>query len=179
MIGPWSARSIPAGYERYRYVLELRLAKTSAETCDGRRLAVLMKNPSKASAERLDPTTGKVLAWARRGGFGEVYVVNLFALRATHPRSLNASAYGVIVGPENDRHIREVAGRADIVVLGWGNPNGIAPERYARRIAEVLALLAPYPLYAVGPPTRLGHPRHGLLWNGGTQLVRWGAMHEE
>ncbi len=53
---------VPAAYERYRYVLELRLTDAPA----GRHLAVLMKNPSTASAERLDPTIGKVRAWCAR-----------------------------------------------------------------------------------------------------------------
>ncbi len=94
-------------------------------------------------------------------------------VRATHPQALNAYPYEVIVGPENDRHIREVAARADVVALGWGNPNGLALDRYTRRIAEVRDLLTPWPLHVVGPLTRLGHPRHGLLWNGGTELAPW------
>ncbi len=179
------ARAVPEAYGRYRYVFELRLAgdclDARADTPpDARpedrplsRLAVLMKNPSTATAERLDPTIGKVRAWARRQGFGVVAVVNLFALRATHPRALNAYPYEVIVGPENDHHVRVVATRADVVALGWGNPNGLDPARYARRIAETLALLAPYPLHVVGPLTRQGHPRHGLLWNGECEFAQW------
>jgi hypothetical protein len=163
---------VPAAYERYRYVLELRLTDSLDAPAD-RHLALLMKNPSTASAERLDPTIGKVRAWARRQGFGGVIVVNLFALRATHPQALNAYPYEVIVGPENDRHIREVAARAEVVALGWGNPNGVTHDRYARRIAEVCALLAAYPLHVVGPLTRQGHPRHGLLWTAGMQLAPW------
>jgi hypothetical protein len=162
---------VPAAYERYRYMLELRIADPS----NTRHLAVLMKNPSMASAERLDPTIGKVRAWARRHGFSALTVVNLFALRATHPRALNGYPYEVVVGPENDRHIRTATAHAVVVALGWGNPNGVARERYARRIDEVRALLAAYPLHIVGPLTRLGHPRHGLLWNGGTELARWDA----
>jgi hypothetical protein len=159
----------PAAYERYRYVLELRVRDAQTARC----LAVVMKNPSTASAERLDPTIGKAQAWARRHDFGVVSVVNLFALRATHPQALNTYPYEMIVGPENDQHICEVAARADVVAVGWGNPNGLVPDRYARRIAETLALLAPYPLHIVGPLTRLGHPRHGLRWNGETELTRW------
>jgi hypothetical protein len=167
---------VPAVNERYRYVLELRLTDP-LNTPHVRHLAVLMKNPSTASAERLDPTMGKVRAWALRHGFGALSVVNLFALRATHPRALNAYPYEVIVGPDNNRHIREVAAHAVAQAegddIGWGNPNGLAPDRYAQRIAEVRELLAAYPLHIIGPLTRLGHPRHGLLWNGGTELARW------
>lgn len=156
-------------HDNYRYTLDLHVDARSAAP----RLTVLMKNPSTASAERLDPTTGKVRAWAQRHGFACVRVVNLFALRATHPPALNAHPYAAIVGPENDRYIREAAAAADVVVAGWGNPNGLDPKRYARRIDEVMALLAHYPLHIVGAPTRLGHPRHGLLWNRDAELALW------
>ena len=61
---------------------------------------------------------------------------------------------------------------ADLVAVGWGNPNGIAPEVYDRRVAEVLALLRSSRPHQVGPPTRAGYPRHALLWNGGCEAVR-------
>lgn len=166
---PLAITTIPVAYEDYRYVLELHLS----DRTDAPRLAVLMKNPSTASAERLDPTIGKVRAWAQRHGFARVSVVNLFALRATHPPALNAHPYAAIVGPENDHYIREAAAAADVVVAGWGNANGLNPERYARRIEEAMALLAPYPLHVVGAPTKLGHPRHGLLWNRNAELTLW------
>ncbi|HEX6819529.1 MAG TPA: DUF1643 domain-containing protein [Ktedonobacterales bacterium] len=166
---PLAISTIPAGYEDYRYVLELRLN----ECAGAAHLAVLMKNPSTASAERLDPTIGKVRAWAQRHGFARVSVVNLFARRATHPAALNAHLYAAIVGSENDRYIREAAASADIVVAGWGNPNGLDPERYTRRITEVLELLMLYPLYVIGAPTKRGHPRHGLMWHRATELALW------
>lgn len=170
--------TVPDEYAAHRYVLELRLGDAPRAGGPRRgtaRLVALMKNPSTASAERLDPTIGKVRAWAIRQGFGVVAVVNLFALRATHPPALNRSPYELVVGPENDHHIRAIAASADLIVLGWGNPNGLDPARYARRIAETLALLAPYPLHVVGPLTAQGHPRHGLLWNRDCELAPWGG----
>jgi hypothetical protein len=154
-------RCVPARLGRYRYLLEIALAEAP-----GPRLAVVLKNPSTASAERSDPTIGKAEAWARRRGFASLSVVNLFAYRSPHPKKLNAPSYRKTVGPENDRHILAAATGAELVVAGWGNPNGIDPEKYERRIEEVLALLRPFPLYGVGEPTRAGHPRHALLWNG-------------
>jgi hypothetical protein len=153
----------------YRYLLAVRLADVPV----ARRLTVVLKNPSTASAVRSDPTVGKVEAWARRQDFGIVTYVNLFALRATHPAALNAHPYGVAVGAANDGYIGHAAARADIVVAAWGNPNGIALDCYRRRIAEALALLRGYRLYVVGPLTDLGHPRHGLFWNGGAALMPW------
>ena len=101
-------------------------------------------------------------------------VVNLFAWRSPHPGKLNALSYRKIVGPENDRHISAAAAGADLIVAGWGNPNGIDPEKYGRRIEEVLALLRPYRLHLIGAPTRVGHPRHALLWNGNPEAAPFG-----
>ena len=159
-------RCIPARYGRYRYQLEIALAEAP-----GPRLAVVLKNPSTASAERSDPTIGKAEAWARRRGFASLSVVNLFAWRSPYPEKLNALSYREIVGPQNDRHICAAAAGADLVVAGWGNPNGIDPEKYERRIEEVCAILRPFRLHAVGAPTRAAHPRHALVWNGNPEAA--------
>lgn len=161
-------RCVPPGFGPYRYVLEVALREDEAP-----KLAVVMKNPSTATGERSDPTIGKVEAWARRHGYGSIICVNLFARRATNARQLNGQLYPVIVGPENDRYILEAAATADVLVAGWGKPNGIEPGRYDRRVAEVLRLLADHPLHVVGPLTQGGYPRHGLLWNTDCTIAAW------
>jgi hypothetical protein len=163
-------RCLPPHDARYRYLLEVALRATPSP-----RLVVVMKNPSTASQTRTDPTIGKVQAWACRHGFGAVAVVNLFALRATQPSDLNRYSYADSVGPENDRIVQAVCMEANRVVVAWGEANGMASDRYERRIREVLALLAGVKLHIVGPLTRQGYPRHGLLWNGGCELALWPA----
>ncbi len=158
----------PIAYSPYRYLLVVRLSDNA-----GPRLAAILKNPSTASATRSDPTFGKVEAWARRNGFASVAVVNLFALRATRPSALNACPYEDAVGPDNDAHIQAAVSAADAVAAGWGGPNGVDPVRYDRRILEVLQLLDGHPLSRVGPVTRRGYPRHGLLWNRDCALCEW------
>lgn len=143
----------------YRYWLELHLATR------GPRLAVILKNPSTATAEKSDPTVGKVSAWARRRGFGQLLIVNLFAFRATQPTALNQQSPARSIGPNNDEFLREAARWADTLVAAWGNPNGIEPERYAHRVGQVGVLLDGQALWRVGPLTALGQPRHGLWWN--------------
>jgi hypothetical protein len=151
----------------YRYLLAVRLIAQP-----GPRLAAILKNPSTASATRSDPTIGKVEAWARRNGFSSVAVVNLFARRATYPAALNRFSYEEVIGPDNDAHIQAAAAGADVVVAGWGESNGLDPVAYDRRIAEVLRLLDDRP-HLVGPLTRRGYPRHGLLWNTTCLLSHW------
>ncbi len=162
-------RCLPALSDRHRTLLTVQLRPGSPDRpC--RHLAVLLKNPSRADATRMDPTVGKVEAWARRQGFARVSYVNLFALRSPHPAALNRPTYPEAVGPGNDSAILMAAQEAEVMVVAWGNPNGVEPSRYARRIQEVTRLLAGRPLFHVGPLTRQGQPRHGLHWQTGMLL---------
>lgn len=160
-------RCVPNEDGPYRYTLTIDLDGP------GSRLAVIMKNPSTACVERSDATIGKVEAWAVRHGFGSLVVVNLFAWRATSPTDLAEVSYAASVGAENDRYILDATASAAMSVAAWGNPNGFTLDRYNRRIREVLALVGARRLYVVGPLTRNGYPRHGLLWNGGCELTQW------
>lgn len=116
---------------------------------------------------------GKVEAWARRNEYGRIRYVNLFALRSPYPEELNAHSYRVMVGRDNDAWIKRSLQGADVVLVSWGNPNGVDPQKYDRRIAEVSLLLEGVRVRALGPPTRLGYPRHGLMWNGEPELGEW------
>ena len=158
----------PWAYGRYRYFLEVRIAEEQA-----RMLTVILKNPSTASAERSDPTVGKVEAWARRNRFDLIRYVNLFALRSPYPEELNGHSYRVMVGRDNDAWITRSLEGADVVLVAWGNPNGVDPGKYERRIAEVSRLLERVRVRSLGSPTRLGHPRHGLMWNGKLEWSEW------
>ena len=158
----------PRRYGRYRYFLEVRIAEEHAPT-----LAVILKNPSTASAERSDPTVGKVEAWARKNEYGRIRYVNLFALRSPYPEELNAHPYRVMVGRDNNAWIERSLQDVDVVLAAWGNPNGVDTEKYERRIAEVSHLLEGVRVHALGSPTKLGHPRHGLMWNGELEWSEW------
>lgn len=114
-----------------------------------------MLNPSTADASRDDPTIRRCVAFARAWGYGGVEVVNLFALRATHPFYLRASAEPV--GPDNDRHILLAARRAEHTVLAWGIHGELGG-----RGADVLALLSRRTRALCLGWTRQGHPRHPL-----------------
>lgn len=157
---------IPSAPRLYRYWLELRLAES------GPCLAVILKNPSTATAKVSDPTVRRVSGWARRRGFGVLVIVNLFAFRATEPAALNAQPYLRAVGPDNDAYVCAAADRADTLITAWGNPSGITRARYDRRVGEVLTLLSARRLASVGSLTHLGYPRHGLFWSRHAELMR-------
>lgn len=86
------------------------------------RVMLIGLNPSTADAARNDPTIRRCIGFAREWGFGGLWVLNLFAFRATYPGELKAAADPV--GPRNDAWIRSVARRTDRVVAAWGNDGG-------------------------------------------------------
>ncbi|QDP58382.1 MAG: hypothetical protein Unbinned664contig1000_63 [Prokaryotic dsDNA virus sp.] len=78
-----------------------------------------MLNPSTADASVDDPTIRRLIGFAKAWGYGGFYVVNLFALRSPKPVLLKTAADPI--GPDNSKHISEVAGLVDVMVCAWGN----------------------------------------------------------
>jgi len=99
--------------EKYRYVL--------TRTWDDYKPRVLfiMLNPSTADAENDDPTTRRCIRFAKDWGYGGIYIVNLFAYRATNPYDLLHTPF--VVGVENEKWFRRMSALAHLVVCAWGN----------------------------------------------------------
>lgn len=120
----------------------------------------VMLNPSTADADRDDPTIRRCLGYARAWGRGDLFVVNLFALRATDPSRLYAHADPV--GPENEGIVREIVGFArltgGIVVCGWGRHGVLHHQDRAMLRWLRDEGVAPHCLAT----TRDGQPRHPL-----------------
>lgn len=75
-------------------------------------------NPSKADAADDDPTIRRVIGFAKRWGFGGVYMTNLFGLISTDPDALLTAVDPV---GQNDEHLREVYRICKMhVVYAWG-----------------------------------------------------------
>lgn len=147
---------------RYRTALGRRWSE------QGGRVAFVALNPSTADADHDDPTLRRCRGFAVREGAGELVVVNLFGLRATHPRDLWASAEPV--GPSTDRVLREVLPGCDRVVVCWG----ALPGRAVPRARSVLRRLDAWgaTVCHLGT-TRGGHPRHPLYLPRDAPLQAW------
>lgn len=135
---------------RYRY----RLTRAWA---DGAVCVFVMLNPSTADADHDDPTIRRCVDFARRWACGALEVVNLYAWRATKPAALWHASDPV--GPENDRHLTEVAALARAtggpLVAAWG------AHALPDRVADVLTLPGMRELSALAL-TKAGGPRHPL-----------------
>lgn len=126
-------------------------------------VAFIMLNPSTADETTLDPTCRRCKGFAQEWGFGKLVVGNIFALRSTEPENLYD--HPDPVGPENDRHIREIADEAEFVVAAWGNHGAL--HNRGPEVAWQLDALQTCDLRALGV-TQEGHPGHPLYQPGDT-----------
>lgn len=131
-------------------------------------LPFIMLNPSTADATDDDPTIRRCVGFARTWGFGGISVHNLYAFRATKPADLWAHD-GDIVGPDNDRRLRNLLEWARLakvpVVAAWGahaKPFRVHQLKAMPGAAEVLHCLG---------RTKDGAPRHPLYLPADAELV--------
>jgi hypothetical protein len=82
-------------------------------------LFVLM-NPSEATPDINDPTVAKCCRFAAAWGYGGIFVANTFAYRCTDQKRLLEIPDPI--GPDNDKHIIEMAKKAAVVVFAYGKP---------------------------------------------------------
>lgn len=120
-------------------------------------MGVVMVNPSTADAEADDRTIDKVIQIATHNQCGGIWVGNLGALRSTDPSAL-ATAPDPI-GPENDRYLQELLGRAALILCAWGANANLLPGRVdAVKALMRAAGVKPWMLKR----TQGGHPTHPL-----------------
>lgn len=98
---------------RWRYTL-WRIWDPSRPYC-----AFIGLNPSTATETVNDPTVSRCINYARDWKYGGMYMLNLFAWRATDPADMKASEEPI--GAENDDAILKTAKGAGLVICAWGN----------------------------------------------------------
>jgi hypothetical protein len=137
-----------------------------------RTITFVMLNPSVADHTIDDPTIRKCIGFAQRLGYGRMYVVNLFSLRATDPKELRLRTGRVL---SNIAAIQSRLQVADGVVFAWGASIVQAPPdarvRALRCLAEITEALDVEP-WCLGT-SKDGHPRHPLMLPYATKLEMW------
>ncbi len=116
-------------------------------------------NPSGAAEDVSDPTVDGMCRRAREyWGVGAYYQLNVMSIRGTYSSDL--SKVGVVNLPENDECIRNIASKARVVVVSWGNRGhnsgrGQIVERILREVCD------PYRVVCFGK-NKNGSPVHPL-----------------
>lgn len=135
-------------------------------------LAVILLNPSTATATVSDPTVTRCTMRAQQMGCGGLRVGNIFTLRSTDPAALKQCDDPV--GPDADEYLAKVCDGAAMVLCGWGI-HGTIKGRSQPRCKEVSELLSGelgHDLYAL-KLTDDGQPGHPLYLSYGLKPFRW------
>lgn len=117
-------------------------------------------NPSKADELKNDTTISKCIGFAKRWGYGGIYMLNLYAYCATDPGEMVRASDPV--GPGNDEALAYYRSRVGLIVGAWGDavPLRFRPVvRFKSRIKEVMDCLGGQPIHCLGR-TQSGEPRH-------------------
>ena len=123
-----------------------------------------MLNPSTADHEIIDPTVRRCINHATRWGFGEMYVVNLFAIRATNPTDMKLATDPI--GKFNSMFVKEMVSSTTMTVLAFGNH---ASHKNRHRFVDEL----PKEKLFYFTKTKAGMPKHPLYIKKDAELFRW------
>lgn len=144
----------------YRYRLWRRWASK------GKPIMWLMLNPSTADETFDDPTIVRCKGFSERWGYSAMWIGNLYAYRTKSPhelmRQLREEPLEKVRGPENSRHLAEMALECERIVVAWGTFGPAASP-------EKLRALAPNGVWCLGLNAH-GSPRHPLYLAGDTEL---------
>ncbi|TDQ12201.1 DUF1643 domain-containing protein [Pedobacter metabolipauper] len=104
--------------KKYRYELSRVWDDTKPK------VLFIMHNPSTADANDDDPTIRRCIGFARKWGYGGIYVGNLIPYRCTDPKELLSIPFDVAIGHpfSNTVHINKMADICSLHVLAYGNP---------------------------------------------------------
>jgi hypothetical protein len=151
--------------DEYRY----RLSRTWE--ADKPYVLFVLMNPSTADPNSDDPTIAKCCRFAKAWGFGGIVAANTFAYRCTDQKRLTETVDPI--GPDNDKHIIEMAKKAAIVVFAYGKPRHKQLRSRGVSLARILiekAGITPHVL-RLGPDGTPCHPLYlpetlePVIWN--------------
>ena len=143
--------------EKYRYVL-WRKWDESLPFC-----AWIGLNPSTADESKDDPTIRRCIGFARAWCYGGIYMLNLFAYRATLPEHMKAAADPV--GPENNPQLRHFHLLAHVTIAAWGNHGAFMDRDVAVCALNALSKTLGERMSCLRL-TKGGHPSHPLYLPG-------------
>jgi hypothetical protein len=145
---------------KYRYVLSRIWDETKPF------VMIVGLNPSTADETENDPTIIRCIEFSKSWGYGGVFMLNLFAFRATKPIDMKNSIDPI--GMENDSYIKKYEQLCDKVVCAWGNDGA-----YKERSRFVLSnLKEPYYIKL----NKSGEPAHPLYLKGDSIPIKFNLL---
>lgn len=166
--------------KKYRYMLSMNFNDTLLDKGRDKRISIILKNPSAADERMADATIRKIetFVYARFMDVRQMYILNIFAFRATEPGDLNEAFKNLgsmeVIGSENDRVIKNIIEESDYVILAWGNSSGIDKTLYEERIFRLKMILKQIPqqkIYCISGKIKTIQPLHGLMWGYGYNII--------
>jgi hypothetical protein len=131
----------------------------------GNCVAFVGLNPSTADETKDDPTIRRCINFAKAWGYSGLYMLNIFAFRATDPKDMKAAADPV--GPQNDEMLCYHQKKVALVVAAWGTHGS-----FQDRAARVVEIMRP-PLMCLGKNSD-GSPKHPLYLRADLKPIHFG-----
>lgn len=157
--------------EKYRYTLWRQWDVLEKEPVF---MAFIGLNPSTADENEDDPTIRRCISFAKLEGYQGLYMLNLFAYRATDPRVMKMADDPV--GKENSFFIGMYAEEAGKAVACWGADGSFKSRDLIvaniRRLQPAKTRNLGDILWSFGT-TKDGHPRHPLYLPSDAPLSRF------
>ena len=100
---------------------------------DKGKVLFIMLNPSTANAIHDDPTTIRCINYAKKWGYGGIMIGNIYPFRAKRPKDLRewikySGVYEYYRELDNENHVHDMVGQADLIVCAWGCNHPGIPE---------------------------------------------------
>lgn len=147
----------------YRYALWRHWDWQGYANC----VAFIGLNPSTADEVIDDPTIRRCIGFAKAWGYGGLYMLNLFAFRATDPAVMKAAADPI--GPTNNEQLAYYQTHVGLTIAAWGRHGS-----HGGRSTGIRGVLRG-PVHCLGT-NKDGSPKHPLYLKGDTKpTLLWGA----
>lgn len=144
-----SAEFDPSG--TYRYQLTCSWKKEIGS------VTFVMLNPSFADLKVCDRTLNRCVNFTESWGYGEMKIVNLFALISSDPNLL--ISHPSPIGENNNDYILGAVEQSDLLLFAWGEKHCTIRNRDS----ETIELLRGFNPYCIKKTVKGNHPRHPLF----------------
>lgn len=128
-------------------------------------------NPSTANETEDDPTVRRCVSFAKRWGYGTVFMCNAFTLVSPDPLVLKRLSRYETLYRGTDLTLRVIRRRCQQAIVMWGNSIILARDG-ERRAARVVEMLEPVKCFGL---TQAGQPKHPLYLRKDAELERLDA----